>query len=561
MRRLAWLLPVTALATLLSSASTVGAVGGTAHRADAAVAQKPNVVVMLLDDAAAADQRYLTGINRSLGSAGLTFTRAVAQNPLCCPARAQLMTGQLSHNNGVLTNDGAYGGLDAMVDRDNTIAAWVHAAGYRTSFIGKYINGYDQYDQFTQDFGADGIPSGWDSWDPTLRGVTDYWHFATFQDCPTVGDTACVDRVFSQPRYTTTVERDKTSALIQRFHAAGAPFFLFDSWVAPHKDAPDAYNTNVYPKAPPQYYRFSDATDFTNLIAHKPSYNEDDMSDKTPDLSNLSRKAHAKDNYVGRVAALRATDEAIEQIVTELKDLGEFDNTLFILTSDNGFLNGEHRLLYKKWEFTESLDVPLIISWPDGGIPVGVTNRSASLVDLPATILAATGAVSRRTSVDGVSLLDSAPLTVQKYAPTPQLIGSGREGATVQDEGWSYEGIEWGPYTWTRHWGRDGASIGDQFYDLATDPYQIRSRPQDPFYRKNIIITMKQYFAQLRGCAGADQCVPPARTPIVAHDVDHDGLWSWYERNYYGTDPRDPDTDGDGYRDGKDRHPLDPTSH
>lgn len=554
-----------ALAALLTSAATAAVLTTTTSPLVAAApADKPNVVVFLLDDAAAVDMRYLKGVRDALGRDGLTFTNAVASNPLCCPARAQLMTGQASHNNGVLTNGGAYGGIGAMVDMDNTIAAWLDDAGYQTSYLGKYINGYGEHNQRTDVFGPDAIPTGWDHWDPTLRGVTSYWHFSTFQDCPTVDDTACLDRAYAERRYTTTVEKNKTLALIDQFHQDTEPFFLFDSWTAPHKDTRDRYNTDNFPKAPRRYHRASDATDFQKLIASKPSYNERDMSDKTPDMWRLKRQPItelAEDNYLGRVAALRSVDEAITQIIGKLKDTGEFDNTLFVFTSDNGFLNGEHRLLYKKWEFKESLDVPLVMAWPAGGIPVGSTDRSATLVDVPATILVAAGVASRRSSVDGVSLLDTVPTTVQRYQPTPVLIGSGRENAKAADEGWSYRGIQWGPYTWTRHWGKDGTVIGEQFYDLTRDPYQVDSQPKNPYYRKNIMLTMREYFDELKACVGSEECVPAAREPIRAFDPDHDGLWSWYERNHYGTAYNDPDTDDDGFQDGQDRYPLDKTRH
>ena len=192
---------------------------------------------------------------------------------------------------------------------------------------------------------------------------------------------------------------------------------------------------------------------------------------------------------------------------------------------------------------------------------MGRSDRSATLVDVPATILAASGATSQRSSVDGVSLLDSLPTTVQGYDPTPLLIGSGREYAKPDDPGWSYQGVQWGPYIWTRHWGAGGRWTAQQFYDLQDDPYQLRSRARSPWYRKNIIRTMREYYVQLKACAGPEQCVPPDRTPIRAFDPDKDGLWSWYERNVYSTDPRDPDTDGDGFIDGKDKHPLDPQVH
>ncbi len=545
-------------ASLLVAAPVIGT--ATTTQSAAAAVEKPNVVVFLLDDAAVADSRYLTGVRRALGSEGLRFSRAIAPNPLCCPARAQLVTGQHSHNNGVLTNNGAYGGIVSMVEPDNTIGAWMHDAGYQTSYAGKYVNGYPLN---TDLFGPDGIPTGWDHWDASIRGATNYWHFSTFTDCPTVDDTACHDAAYAERRYTTTVEKTKTLALIDELHQDDAPFFLFTSWTAPHKDDLGPYGTDKYPKAPKRYRRASDAKDFERLIASKPSFDEPDMSDKSPDLrrSRANIAQNAKPNYLGRAAALRAADEAITEIVDHLKEIGEFDNTLVVFTSDNGFLNGEHRLLYKKWEFEESLRVPLILSWPDGGIPVGITDRSATLVDLPATILAAAGATSQRSSLDGVSLLDSEPTTVRSHQPAPQLIGSGREKARPEDRAWAYQGVRWGPYTWTRHWSRGDAWTQEQFYDLGDDPFQVRSRASNPWYRKNIILTMKQYYADLKACAGAEQCVLPERKPIRARDPDKDGLWSFYERTVYGTDPRDRDTDGDGFRDGKDRDPLDPDRH
>lgn len=570
-RRLIGQARVTALAVLVSAVLlavllAAGNLASTTTTGPAAAepVSKPNVVVFLLDDATLADERYLAGAREELGSEGLTFTRAISQNPLCCPARAQLMTGQLSHNNGVLANGGVQGGLKAMVDPDNTIGAWMHDAGYQTAYLGKYINGYKSTNQLPEDYGPDGVPTGWDHWDPTLKGLTNYWHFATYQECPILGDAVCVARQYAERRYTTTVERDKTLALVDRFHDDDAPFFLFTSWTAPHKDNGDQYDDGHYPRAPQRYHRPSDGAQFDRLIASKPSYNEKNMSDKTSDLDQLTRAQvarNAKPNFKGRVAALRAADEAITQVIQRLKELDEFDDTLVILTSDNGFLNGEHRLIYKKWEFRESLDVPLIMAWPDGGLPVGVTDRSASLVDLPATVLAAAGATSRRTSLDGTSLLDTLPTTTQRYQPRPLLIGSGRDNTQPGEDGWSYQGVQWGPYTWTVHQRPDGKSIGEQFYDLGTDPYQLRSQDENPWYRKNIIVTLEQYFDELAECAGTEQCVLPDRAPIVAHDPDRDRLWSWYEKNLYGTDPGDPDTDGDHHRDDKDRHPLDRSRH
>ena len=89
----------------------------------------------------------------TIGDHGTTFTNSFVANPWCCPSRATLLTGQYSHTNGVYRNSGSYGGVGAFRD-DTTLATALDAAGYRTSLIGKYLNGYT----------GTGTPPGWDDW-------------------------------------------------------------------------------------------------------------------------------------------------------------------------------------------------------------------------------------------------------------------------------------------------------------------------------------------------------------------------------------------------------------
>ena len=48
--------------------------------------------------------------------------------------------------------------------------------------------------------------------------------------------------------------------------------------------------------------------------------------------------------------------------------------------------------------------------------------------------------------------------------------------------------------------------------------------------------------------------------PNIAWDEDKDRLENWVEEEFYGTDPENPDTDGDGVNDGEDAFPLDANS-
>jgi len=90
-----------------------------AYSADDALADRiardrpghPNVLVLMLDDANAADILFMPKVQHRLVAHGVSFTQALAPNPLCCPSRVSLLTGQYSHHHGVRTNSPPDGGF------------------------------------------------------------------------------------------------------------------------------------------------------------------------------------------------------------------------------------------------------------------------------------------------------------------------------------------------------------------------------------------------------------------------------------------------------------------
>lgn len=80
--------------------------------------------------------------------------------------------------------------------------------------------------------------------------------------------------------------------------------------------------------------------------------------------------------------------------VTKLEQRGLLDNTYFIFTSDNGYHLGHHGMKHHKFTpYEEDVRVPLFIRGP--GLAAGRrTDYQATMVDLPATILALAGAAS-----------------------------------------------------------------------------------------------------------------------------------------------------------------------
>jgi hypothetical protein len=112
-------------------------------RSEAGVPSGPPNVVLILTD----DQRYDTlsempTVASELAGHGISFEHGYVSNPLCCPSRASILTGQYSHSTGVYTNGPPDGGFRGFDDR-STIATWLDDAGYRTAMLGKYLNGYE----------------------------------------------------------------------------------------------------------------------------------------------------------------------------------------------------------------------------------------------------------------------------------------------------------------------------------------------------------------------------------------------------------------------------------
>ena len=140
----AWAQSITAalLVVLVATLATVTANGGArradsaAHGADdpgprrarpTAADDRPNIVFVLTDDMRDDDLDHMPITRRLLADQGMEFTDAISPHPLCCPARAQLATGQYAQNNGVQHNRGVHGGFQAL-DPTQEASSWFRDA-------------------------------------------------------------------------------------------------------------------------------------------------------------------------------------------------------------------------------------------------------------------------------------------------------------------------------------------------------------------------------------------------------------------------------------------------
>ena len=106
-----------------------------------AAAPAPNFLIVLSDDQAqnSFKRAYMPHTFADVVDKGTRFRDGVAAPPLCCPDRAGILTGQYPHNHGVFSNDPGY---PTLRDKEDTLPVWLSQAGYRTGFVGKFLNGY-----------------------------------------------------------------------------------------------------------------------------------------------------------------------------------------------------------------------------------------------------------------------------------------------------------------------------------------------------------------------------------------------------------------------------------
>ena len=202
-------------AALLALAALVAAVA-VSRPAPVRTDDRPNVIVVLTDDQRAGTFARMPWLGSQLARAGsgwTEFPNAFANTPLCCPARASLLTGLYARHTGVLDNGDGH-----RFDASSTLATWLHDAGYRTGLVGKYLNRYP--------FGRLAfIPPGWDRFvaKENQTGVTVYRDFhAVDQGSP----------VFVR-RYATDWLAERAIDFVRTAPAA-RPFFLLFAPSAPH---------------------------------------------------------------------------------------------------------------------------------------------------------------------------------------------------------------------------------------------------------------------------------------------------------------------------------------
>lgn len=489
---------------------------------------RPNIVMVMADDMRVDDLRFAPTI-RALASQGVSFRNSFSPYPLCCPARASFLSGQYAHNHKVFSHVEPFG--FGAFDDSHTLAGALRGAGYRTAFVGKYLNGYGtQRSRVNTSKKWQWVPPGWTDW---------YGALEDSPGSPAVGSTynyfqtpyninGRVDNSHGGEYQTHTLgkfARDLTT----KYAKKSDPFFLYLSSVAPHHGGPREpddpasvrRSDGVLQDFPTPARPGSVKGKFNKSVTRAPGVlpngtTETDMADKQPTMRNnpelsTAEALRVRDMTRQRGEAIWVLDQQVEALVKSLKASGEWSNTVFMFTSDNGYFLGEHRLRSGKIRAYEpSLRVPLIMTGP--GIGRGDRFDPIMTPDITATILDIAGATAGLTkfrAADGHSMRAVAAGAERGWVTpvlTEGLIGNPLRSPKNQSAGFNDVrdtiGVRTSRYLFLRD-----ATGWTELYDLNRDPNQLTSVAGDPAYAA-VQDQLRAVWDRLKDCAGPGCQVP-----------------------------------------------------
>ena len=496
--------------------------------------QQPNIVLILADDVALMDfgayggEASTPNINR-LANQGMMFTNYHA-SPMCAPSRAMLITGSDSHLTGVpnlpiflppeyISKPGYEGILNNKVQ---TIATRLKNNGYRTYITGKWHLGHTETTLpskrgFDRTFILDA--SGADNWEHKPYLATQEAKPPWYQDGKLVD---LPDDFYSSKTYV-----DKMISFMNEESKKEEPFFAFLSFQAIHipVQAPKEFVAKykgVYDAGweEMKQRRFKKAIELGIIPADA---KQTEILSRFEQWENImeEEKQIASNDMAVNAAMLEAMDFHIGRYLKYLEENGMMENTIFIVTSDNGpegsdpslltgskqwmWYNENHRdqnrlgekgyfgfigpqfasaaagpsSFFKFYAGEGGLRVPLIFSGKN--IPQGKSNAFSFITDIAPTMLDLAGINSQNnTSTNLITGHSLFPIiqkdTNQIYAPD-ETIGMEAAGQAALFKG-DYKLV------------KNGKPYGDAIWRM----YNLKKDPGETYDLKN---EQPQNFAEL----------------------------------------------------------------
>ncbi len=462
--------------------------------------KKPNILFISVDDlrtslGAYGDTIVISPNIDKLALEGITFRETFCQSAVCAPSRASMMTGLRPDSTRVWHLGDKFREINPNAV---TMPQYFSKYGYHTVNIGKIFHNYM----------PDSI-----SWDePDLRpkrylkkewlerdGETFYiseavnksqerkrdsllklkpiryadgWNTGPAWEAANVHDTLYYDGA----------QTKLAKQTLSRLSKLDKPFFMGLGFFRPHlpfavpKTYWDLYDANKIPlpnnpeipKDAPIYsmnsmYELRSYDGFSHIDHPVSSYR---MNEDTIRL--LRHGYYASVSYV---------DKLIGDLISHLKEIGLYENTIIVIFGDHGWKLGDHNSWGKMTNYNIDLKVPLIIRSPKQKNKGVQTHAISELVDVFPTLcdLAEIDIPNYMQGISLVPLIEKPKLKWKQAAfsqfhrrPKESADGERYMGYSLNTKKYHY--IEW--YDWNHKTGTKGELKGTELYDREHDPYE-----------------------------------------------------------------------------------------
>ncbi len=519
----------------LAGCLALAAVGGAPALAAETAAPRPNVVLIIADDLGYGDlgcygaTRISTPNLDRLAAQGVRFTRGYAPSSTCTPTRYSMFTGeyawrQSSKRTGILPGDGPL----CIEPGRLTLPEVLRRAGYTTGAIGKWHLGLGDGSK-PLDFNGHIAPG------PREVGF-DYSHIipATVDRVPSVW-VENHNVVGLDPKDPITVSYD--ADLRAEPNGIDAPESLRYRADKQHSGTIINRISRIGYMAGGHAARFKDEELTSTVVRKSVQFLEQNAAKPfflyvglfEPHVPRVAEPPYEGKSPLGvRGDVIQQLDAAAGAILQTLERLGVAENTLVIVSSDNGpvlfdgyfdrarELNGDHQPAgglrgWKYLVYEGGCRVPLIARWP-ARLQPRVSEQMFNLVDLPATLAALAGTqVSPHDSPDSIDLSSVLLGTTNENVRDYTILHGISDTLALRVGDWKYIPANGrGPAS-----GTGGASGGDDRFRETRFPKPLLfNLRDDPAEQKNVIADHPEKAAEMQQRLDAiRQKVTPASTP------------------------------------------------
>ena len=369
--------------------------------------KKPNIIYIMADDLTTQAISAYGGIYKDIAPTpnidkvakeGMLFQDVLVTNSICGPSRAAILTGNYSNLNGYYKNESG-GKFD---DSKWTFPQEFQKNGYKTALFGKWHLGTE--------------PVGFDTfkYHNASGQQGNYWN-------PLYNDNG---KNIKEKGYATNLSTDFALNWLGASETTDKPFLMVLQYKAPHRPwHPDTKYEKLwddiempYPSTFNDDYKGREKTAGDTEMTME-YFSRRDMKLERP--KNLKRKERIQWDFYGAkageivqpkgmtneegkkwryqnyikdyLACVKSVDDNIGRVLTYLKENNLEENTVIVVTSDQGFYLGDHGFFDKRFIYEESLRMPFMVKYPER-IKAGSVNEDIiTNIDFAPTLLELAG--------------------------------------------------------------------------------------------------------------------------------------------------------------------------